>query len=190
MPAASSTQQLLQQVDDSITEDFVALLVARNRCGPNIDIYELLHRNAVPPAVFERLLAAPTFVSTVKRYMAELTASGFGVQSKAAVLHEAGLPIVYEILGDRAQPALARLKAHEILGAVSGKGETPTQTVNLNAAGGGSYQLVINLGSTQPSQTLTAPPTGLMRSEVAKLVTEAADVEVVDPVELIDPDYA
>jgi hypothetical protein len=187
VPTAKAQQELLSHVEDSITEDFVALLVARNRCGPNIDIYELLHRNAVPPTVFERLLAAPTFVATVKRYMAELTASGFGVQSKAAVLHEAGLPIVYEILGDRAQPALARLKAHEILGAVSGKGETPSTTLNVNAGGAGAYQLVINLGSTQPSQTLTAPPTGLMRSEVAKLVTEVADVE---SVELIDPDYA
>lgn len=180
-----SAQQLLA-VEAAVAEDFVALLVARNRCGPAIPIEDLLHRNAIPLAEFHAMLASPGFVETVKRYIAELTAQGFGVESKAAVLHEAGLPIVYEILADRAQPALARLKAHEILGTVSGKGERPAPTTTINATGGtGAYQLVINLGPTTPVETLRASTS----TAVEKLVL-AETVDAAVTTELIDPDYA
>lgn len=170
----------LRTVEDAITEDFVALLVARNRCGASIPIEELLHRNAIPLTDFNRFLLSPTFISTVKRYIAELTAQGMGVEAKSALLHEAGLPIVYEILADPAQPALARLKAHEILGTVSGKGEknaAPSHTLNVNG-NGGSYQLVINLGTATETTTLRAP--------VEKLVQDAVRLDT----DLIDPDYA
>lgn len=177
---------VLSSVESSITEDFVALLVARNRCGPAIPIEDLLHRNAIPLQVFQGYLSSPTFVETVKRYMAELTQAGFGVESKAAVLHEAGLPIVYEILSDRAQPALARLKAHEILGTVSGKGERPAAHATINATNGGTgaYQLVINLGPATPVETLRAST----QKQVEKMVL-AENAESVDSTELIDPDY-
>lgn len=180
-PAGGS---IFRTVEDSITEDFVALLVARNRCGPAIPIEDLLHRNAIPLPVFHQYLASPAFIETVKRYIAELTQAGFGVESKAAVLHEAGLPIVYEILSDRAQPALARLKAHEILGTVSGKGERPTAhaTINATNGGAGAYQLVINLGPATPVATLTAPLRSDVQAQVEKLVEAEKD--------LIDPDYA
>jgi hypothetical protein len=185
-------QELLTQVEDAITEDFVALLVARNRCGPALPIEELLHRNAIPLEVFSQLLTSPTFTARVRALVQELTAAGFGVEAKSAVLHEAGLPIVYEILADPAQPALARLKAHEILGTVSGKADrfksatAPGNgaTLNLNGAGG-TYQLVINLGPAAPQQTLR----GVTPQEVQKLVYEAAATPV-PPEDVIDPDYA
>jgi hypothetical protein len=168
------------QVEAAVTEDFVALLVARNRCGPAIPIEELLHRNAIPLEDFQRLLTSGTFVATTKRYVHELTQAGFGVEAKSAVLHEAGLPIVYEILADPAQPALARLKAHEILGTVSGKGDPArapgANTLNVGINGSGAYQLVINLGPT-PTDTTT------LRAPVEKLVHDAVATD------LIDPDY-
>lgn len=136
-----------QVVAQAADEDFIALLIARNRCGPNLPIAELLHRHSIPKDAFEQAMESPLFTETIKRHVKELTANGFGVEQKAAILHEAGTPIVYDILRDPDSPAMARLKAYEMLGDVAGKSKKAVAAIAGTANG---YQLVINIGQNPP----------------------------------------
>ena len=150
------TSNPLPIIEQATTEDFVALLVARNRVGASIPLEELLHRYGVPLEDFQELAKQTTFHDKIKQQVESLTKTGFGVEEKAAILHEAGLPVLYEMLNNEDLPASARLKAHEMLGDISGKSKKNPDAFQ-PGAGPGRYQLTIIIGDTK--ETHIASPT-------------------------------
>lgn len=139
---------ILQQAVDV---DYVALLVAQNRCAANDPIEDFLLRFGVPLSTLTSCMAHPEFETKLQQHMRELKANGFSVEAKAAMLHEAGLPTVFQILQDPDAPASARLKAHEQLGDIAQKGKLAAKQVQVSAGNG--YQLIINLGAAVPSES-------------------------------------
>jgi hypothetical protein len=146
-------------VEQAIDRDFIALLVAKNRAGASVPIPDLLRAHAIAQTEYDACCADPTFEATVTKYAKQLNEEGFGVEQKAAVLHEMGLPIVFDILRDPEQPAMARLKAHEMLGDVSGQSKAKKlQQLTAHASG---YQLIINLPGATPALPQTETFHGL-----------------------------
>ena len=170
---------------DRVDFDYVTLLLARNRCGANLPVDELLHRFAFPALDFARFSEQPEFETKISAYIKQLTDEGYGAREKAKLLHEAGLPIVYGILTDTAQPAVARLRAHELLGDAA---SPPAAGAAGGAAPGSTnvtYQLVINLPGAA-SQMLHGTAPASLPLAVPALPTAASSEEEAEAAAYID----
>jgi len=139
-------------IEKAIDRDFLALLLAKNRVGACRPVHEVLYAHAIPVSEYEELTADPSFEALVSKYVKQLNDEGFGVEQKAAVLHEMGLPIVFDILRDPEQPAMARLRAHEMLGDIAGKSKSRKLLPEVKAQPSG-YQLVINITPAAKPET-------------------------------------
>jgi hypothetical protein len=156
----------------------LALAVARNRVGPDDPVDEVLLRENVSPAEFERLLTDPVFTRHVKTFVAELEASGFSFAAKCRVLAEDVVHTLHKLASNDEEPAAARVKAIENLVDWGGLSNKAAQA---QTPGAGAYQLVINFHGqkeTFSGVTLEHPHT-----LPGVLSAAAADAP-------IDPDYA
>lgn len=143
----------LTLLEQSINIDYVALLLARNRCSLNAPIEDVLHQHQIPLNFLDTCMADPEFEAKIVKHVRMLQADGFSVEAKAAMLHEMGLPTVFGILQDPDAPAAARLKAHEQLGDIAQKGKLAAKQQQLGGAAE-RFTIQINIPSA-PDKSIT-----------------------------------
>lgn len=98
----------------------LALIVARNHVGPNDPIDEVLAEFGEDPSALADLLDDPVFKKYVKQYTQELQDKGLSFKLKSRLLAEDALAVIYGMVNDPDMPAVARLRAFELLAKYGG----------------------------------------------------------------------
>lgn len=121
----------------------LALVVARNRVGPNDPIEDILAREEVDQGVFAAILTDPVFRRYVRGFVHELTESGFSFSYKSKILAEELLPDLYHMVRNEDLPAAARAKIAENL--VEWGGLKPQPAAVPVTPPGGGFHITFNI---------------------------------------------
>lgn len=132
----------------------LALAVARNAVGANLDINEVLKSEGIQLTEYQDIEKNPTYQGYLSKYKQELVESGFSFEAKCKLLAEDMLPGFYHLGRDPDTPAPVRAKVMEQM--VKWANLEPKNDVSLGGSGGFSINIVLPSDSGGETTTITA----------------------------------
>jgi hypothetical protein len=136
-------------VKNDINLDALAFAIARNHCGANEPINNVLAAEGVTADDFMRIADDKVFQRSVQNYTKELTENGTSFQLKARLQAEDLLARQFLLIHDPETPPAVAVKAIE--NTVRWAGLEPKTTGNgAGGAGGPQFQIIFNLESSKP----------------------------------------
>lgn len=132
----------------------LALAVARNAVGANLDINEVLKSEGIQLSEYQDIEKNPTYQGYLSKYKQELVESGFSFEAKCKLLAEDMLPGFYYLGRDPDTPAAVRAKVMEQM--VKWANLEPKNDVSLGGSGGFSINIVLPNDSGGEPTTITA----------------------------------
>jgi hypothetical protein len=132
----------------------LALAVARNAVGANLDINEVLKSEGIQLSEYQDIEKNPTYQGYLSKYKQELVESGFSFEAKCKLLAEDMLPGFYHLGRDPDTPAPVRAKVMEQM--VKWANLEPKNDVSLGGSGGFSINIVLPSDSGGETTTITA----------------------------------
>lgn len=132
----------------------LALAVARNAVGANLDIDEVLKSEGIQLTEYQDIEKNPTYQGYLSKYKQELVESGFSFEAKCKLLAEDMLPGFYHLGRDPDTPAPVRAKVMEQM--VKWANLEPKNDVSLGGSGGFSINIVLPSDSGGETTTITA----------------------------------
>lgn len=132
----------------------LALSVARNTVGANLDIQEVLKSEGIQLVEYQDIEKNSTYQGYLSKYKQELVDSGFSFEAKCRVLAEDMLPGFYSLGRDPDTPAAVRAKVMEQM--VKWANLEPKNDIALGGNAGFSINIVLPSDSGGEPTTITA----------------------------------
>jgi len=132
----------------------LALSVARNAVGANLDIQEVLKSEGIQLDEYKDIEQNPTYQGYLSKYKQELVESGFSFEAKCKLLAEDMLPGFYHLGRDPDTPAAVRAKVMEQM--VKWANLEPKNDIALGGNAGFSINIVLPSDSGGETTTITA----------------------------------
>lgn len=132
----------------------LALAVARNAVGANLDINEVLKSEGIQLSEYQDIEKNPTYQGYLSKYKQELVESGFSFEAKCKLLAEDMLPGFYYLGRDPDTPAAVRAKVMEQM--VKWANLEPKNDISLGGSAGFSINIVLPSDSGGETTTITA----------------------------------
>lgn len=143
-----NTRRLVKR---DIDLEALAFAVARNHCGPDHPIEEVLATEGISLEEFTHVLEDKLFQTAVKKYTKELTENGTSFQLKARLQAEELLARQFFLIHDPETPPAVAVKAIE--NTVRWAGLEPKTSPNgASGAVGAGFQIIFNLNGAENTE--------------------------------------
>lgn len=137
----------------------IAFELARNHCGPKLDVETLILDIGISAEQFALLVGDTLFQSLVRKYTKELTESGVSFQMKARLLAEDLLGANYRLAKHKDTPPSVAVTAIANTVRWAGLEKKPGEDIDLDRMP--KISISINLGNDTASKVVTIDATPL-----------------------------